>query len=87
MRPGELYEQAKALEIYFDGNPDAWLTADVYGPWLPQLRAMGVRETVQLNAREADDLGYVLHRQRVAGTSAGSPDSIRPRASTAWSTR
>jgi hypothetical protein len=74
MRPGELYQRAKSLEIYFDGNPDAWLTADVYGPWLPQLRAMGVRETVQLNAREADDLGYVLiadefarHERGVAG--------------------
>jgi hypothetical protein len=74
MRPGELYQRAKALEIYFDGNPDAWLTADAYGPWLPQLRAMGVRETVRLNAREADDLGYVLiadefarHERGVAG--------------------
>jgi hypothetical protein len=74
MRPGELYQRAKALEIYFDGNPDAWLTADVYGPWLPQLRAMGVRETVRLSAREADDLGYVLiaeefarHERGVAG--------------------
>jgi hypothetical protein len=74
MRPDELYQRAKALEIYFDGNPDAWLTADVYGPWLPQLRAMGVRETVRLNAREADDLGYVLiadefarHERGVAG--------------------
>jgi hypothetical protein len=74
MRPGELYQRAKALEIYFDGNPDAWLTADVYGPWLPQLRAMGVRETVRLNAREADDLGYVViadefarHERAVAG--------------------
>ena len=74
MRPGELYQRARALEIYFDGNPDAWLTADVYGPWLPQLRAMGVRETVRLNAREADDLGYVLiadefarHERGVAG--------------------
>ena len=74
MRPGELYQRAKALEIYFDGNPDAWLTADAYGPWLPQLRAMGVRETVQLNAREADELGYVViadefarHERGVAG--------------------
>jgi hypothetical protein len=74
MRPGELYQRAKALEIYFDGNPDAWLTADVYGPWLPQLRAMGVRETVRLDAREADDLGYVViadefarHERGIAG--------------------
>ena len=74
MRPGELYQRAKALETYFDGNPDAWLTADAYGPWLPQLRAMGVRETVRLNARDADELGYVVvadefarHERGVAG--------------------
>ena len=74
MLPGELYERARALEIYFDGNPDAWLTADVYGPWLPQLRAMGVRQTVGLNTRHADDLGYVLiadefarHERGIAG--------------------
>jgi hypothetical protein len=74
MTPGELYQRAKALEIYFDGNPDAWFTADSYGPWLPQLREMGVRETVRLNAREADDLGYVViadefarHERGVAG--------------------
>jgi len=74
MRPGELYQRARALEIYFGGNPDAWLTADAYGPWLPQLRAMGVRETVQLKAREADELGYVTiadefarHERGVAG--------------------
>ncbi len=74
MQPGQLYQRAKALEIYFDGNPDAWLTADAYGPWLPQLRAMGVRETVRLSAREADELGYVViadefarHERGVAG--------------------
>jgi hypothetical protein len=60
MRPGDLYQRTRALEIYFDGNPEAWFAADAYGPWLPQLRAMGVRETVQLNAREADELGYVV---------------------------
>jgi len=74
MRPDELYQRAKALEIYFDGNPDAWLTADTYGPWLPQLRAIGVREAVRLNARDTDDLGYVViadefarHERGVAG--------------------
>jgi hypothetical protein len=74
MRPGELYQRARALEIYFDGNPDAWLTADAYGPWLPQLRSLGVRETVRLHARPADQLGYVVvadefarHERGVAG--------------------
>jgi hypothetical protein len=74
MRPGELYQRARALEIYFDGNPEAWFTADDYGPWLPQLRSVGVREAVQLHARPADQLGYVViadefarHERGVAG--------------------
>jgi hypothetical protein len=74
MRPGELYQRARALEIYFDGNPDAWLTDDAYGPWLPQLRSLGVQETVRLHARPADQLGYVIiadefarHERGVAG--------------------
>jgi hypothetical protein len=74
MRPGELYQRTRALECYFDGNPDAWLAADIYGPWLTQLRGMGVRETVGLDARAADELGYVSiaddfarHERGVAG--------------------
>jgi hypothetical protein len=74
MRPGDLYQRTKALESYLDGNPDAWLTADAYGPWLTQLRAMGVRETVRPDARDADELGYVSiadefarHERGVAG--------------------
>ncbi len=73
-RPGDLYQRTKALECYLDGNPDAWLAADVYGPWLPQLRGMGVRDTVRLDARAADELGYVTiaddfawHERGVAG--------------------
>jgi hypothetical protein len=74
LRPGELYERSKGLEIYFDQNPDAWFTADTYGPWLPQLRGMGVREAVRVDARAADPLGYVVladdfarHERGVAG--------------------
>ncbi len=60
MRPGELYQRTRALETYFDGNPDVWFASDRYGPWLAQLRAMGVRDRVQLTARAADALGYVV---------------------------
>jgi hypothetical protein len=74
MRPADLYQRTKALECYLDGNPDAWLAADFYGPWLSQLRGMGVRETVRLDARAADELGYVSiaddfarHERGVAG--------------------
>jgi hypothetical protein len=74
MRPGDLYQRTKSLECYLDGNPDAWLAADAYGPWRPQLRGMGVREVVQLDARRPDELGYVTiaeefarHERGVAG--------------------
>jgi hypothetical protein len=59
MRPGELYQRTRVLETYFDDNPDAWFAADGYGPWLAQLRAMGVRDQVRPDARAADELGYV----------------------------
>jgi hypothetical protein len=74
MRPGDLYQRTKALESYFDGNPGIWLAADGYGPWLTQLRRMGVRDAVRIEARPADDLGYVRiadefarHERGVAG--------------------
>jgi hypothetical protein len=74
MRPVDLYQRTTVLECYLDGNPDAWLTADAYGPWLTQLRGMGVRETVRPDARAADELGYVSiaddfarHERGVAG--------------------
>jgi hypothetical protein len=74
MRPGELYQRTKPIEAYLDGNPDAWLAADGYGPWLTQLRGMGVRDTVRVDARVADELGYVHiaddfahHERGVAG--------------------
>jgi hypothetical protein len=74
MRPGDLYQRTKALESYFDGNAEIWLAADGYGPWLTQLRRMGVRQAVRIEARKADELGYVSiadefarHERGVAG--------------------
>ncbi len=71
MRPGELYLRIKTLEIYFDGNPDAWLADDAYGPWLAQLRDMGVPDEVRLDAREADPLGYVIIAEEFARNERG----------------
>ena len=60
MAPPALYQRAKDLEIYFDGNPGIWFAADRYGPWLAQLRGMGVRQAVQVRARAPDQLGHVV---------------------------
>jgi hypothetical protein len=57
--PGDLYFRSRELEVYFDGNPDAWFAADRYGPWRRQLRDMGVREQVAVRARPPDLSGHV----------------------------
>ncbi len=58
--PPALYQRSKELEVYFDGNPDVWFAGDRYGPWLVQLREMGVRQAVEVRARTANQLGYVI---------------------------
>jgi hypothetical protein len=58
--PPRLYQRSKELEVYFDQNPDAWFAGDRYGPWLAQLRAMGVRPAVEVRARTPNQLGYVV---------------------------
>ena len=57
--PPRLYQRSKDLEAYFDQNPDAWFARDGYGPWLVQLRAMGVRQAVEVSTRTPDAAGYV----------------------------
>ena len=57
--PPLLYQRTKDLEAYFEGNPDAWFARDGYGPWLVQLRAMGVRQAVEVRARTPNAAGYV----------------------------
>ena len=60
MPPVALYQRSKDLEVYFEGNASAWFAADRYGPWLVQLRAMGVRAGVEVRARTPDPLGRVI---------------------------
>ena len=58
--PPRLYQRSKELETYFEGNPDVWFARDTYGPWLVQLRDMGVRQHVQLTARPPSPTGHVV---------------------------
>jgi hypothetical protein len=79
MVPTRLYQRTKYLEIYFDGNPDAWFAADAYGPWLAQLRGMGIREDVEIRTRMTNQLGYVViadefarHERGIGGFDPGA---------------
>jgi hypothetical protein len=58
--PPRLYQRSKDLETYFEGNPDAWFARDGYGPWLVQLRTMGVRQAVEVRSRTPNAAGYVM---------------------------
>jgi len=57
--PPGLYQRTKDLEVYFGGNPDIWFARDSYGPWLVQLRGMGVRQAVGVRSRTPNPAGYV----------------------------
>jgi hypothetical protein len=57
--PPRLYQRGKDLEAYFEANPGIWFARDGYGPWLVQLRAMGVRQAVEVRARTPNAAGYV----------------------------
>ena len=71
MPPPSLYQRAKDLDIYFDGNPDIWFAGDAYGPWLTQLRAMGVRQAVEVRARPPGPLGHVVLADEFARQERG----------------
>ncbi|MBV9450607.1 MAG: hypothetical protein JO345_32430 [Streptosporangiaceae bacterium] len=71
MPPPELYQRGKDLEIYFDGNPDAWFAGDRYGPWRVQLREMGVRDAVEVRARRPGPLGHVILADQFARHERG----------------
>ena len=43
-----------------DGNPDVWFAGDSYGPWLTQLRGMGVRQAATVTARRPGPAGHVM---------------------------
>ena len=60
--PPALYQRSQELETYFDQNPEIWYAADRYGPWLAQLRRMGVRQAVEIRARTPNQVGYVMVR-------------------------
>jgi len=77
--PTELYQRSKELEIYFDQNPRAWFAGDGYGPWLVQLRAMGVRDAVEVRARPPGPLGHVILADEFARHERGL-DGFDPQA-------
>jgi hypothetical protein len=71
LTPASLYQRSRELEIYFGGNPDAWFARDGYGPWLTQLREMGVRDAVAVHARAPDGDDHVVITEEFARHERG----------------
>ena len=60
MTPTTLYRRTADLEIYLDGNTDAWFLREDYQPWSGHLRTLGVREEPAVHAKMPDTRGYVV---------------------------
>lgn len=60
MKPEQLYERTDDLQMYFDGNPEAWFLSGRYTPRIAMFRGLGVRQRVHVNARPANHLGYAV---------------------------
>ena len=86
MPPPRLYQRSKELEVYFDGNLDIWFAGDCYGPWLVQLRGMGVRQAVEV--RQDTEPARVRGITVDFGRNERGLDGFDPtRRSTAWTSR
>lgn len=79
MKPGQLYERTDDLQMYFDGNPNAWILSSRYTLPIALLRELGVRQRVHISARPANLLGYVVlsekPRQYERGVDGFDPDA------------
>ena len=79
MTPTALYQRTPDLEIYLDGNPDAWFLREDCQPWSGPLSALGVREEPIVRAREADGHGNVAvsdyHGLHIRGLDRFDPDA------------
>jgi hypothetical protein len=58
--PGSLYLRTRELEDYFEGNPGTWFARDIYQLWANWLRDLGLRDSVQVEARRPNRLGHVV---------------------------
>jgi hypothetical protein len=60
MTPAALYRRTTDMEIYLNGNAEAWFLREDYQPWSGQLRSLGVREEPVIHARTPGAHGYVV---------------------------
>lgn len=59
-KPPSLYERTEDLEVYLDGNENAWFVDEELTFMPAELRDLGVRTKPIVVARSSDQLGYVV---------------------------
>ncbi|MBA9004151.1 hypothetical protein [Thermomonospora cellulosilytica] len=58
--PADTYMGTPELQLFFEGNPDAWLADDLYRPWLPVLQELGLQDRVRVTAKKPDWRNHVI---------------------------
>lgn len=68
--PESIYIRSPELELYLEGNPNAWLLDQRYGRYLPQLERLGVKRSIPVRHRLPH--AYGLHAGHVVISQAQS---------------
>lgn len=76
-KPSELYFRSPMLELYFEGNRNAWFLAEEYSIPQEKLKEIGVDENVHVVCKEPDYYGCVTvrswHSNHVRGLDGFDP--------------
>lgn len=76
--PDKIYQRTSELEIYFEGNPDAWFLSPEYEPYVNDFEEIGIVDRVPVLCREPSWDGYVRlvrsYGYHVRGINGFDPD-------------
>jgi hypothetical protein len=65
MMPTQIYRRTDELELYFEGNPQAWFLDASYEQWPGVIGSLDIRSRVTVRAQRPDIYGHVIiHEQR-----------------------
>ncbi|MEW6087872.1 MAG: hypothetical protein AB1498_06160 [bacterium] len=74
-KPGEIYFRSADLEIYFQGNPNAWFLNEPDAENNMVFKELGVADSVRVKTRSTDRVGNVIirdeHRRNTEGHIRG----------------
>jgi hypothetical protein len=87
MKPEQLYERTDDLQMYFNGNPDAWFLSSRYIPRIGLFRGLGSASASTSTRVQPTTWGTRYSLMTGGGTSGASTASTRKQRSTDLSSR